>query len=40
VKASALRLRVRYQACSDKACLLPVETLLTAAPVSGKEGHN
>jgi uncharacterized protein YyaL (SSP411 family) len=31
-KGRALRLRVRYQACSDRACLLPVETLLTAAP--------
>ena len=27
----ALRLRVRYQACSDKACLLPVEIILPTA---------
>ncbi len=36
--ASALRLRVRYQACSDKVCQLPVETLLAASPAAKNAG--
>jgi DsbC/DsbD-like thiol-disulfide interchange protein len=34
-KVTALRLRVQYQACSDRACLLPVVMLLTQPVGSG-----